>query len=156
MGKKQLPEDFKEFIQCLNLNNVKYLLVGGWAVGLHGHPRATKDIDFLIFIDDTNLERLKYALNDFKAPPVDIDYLKEKGNIIRFGVSPIKIDIINEASGIDIKDCYSRRESIIVENIEIPLISKEDLIINKKSTGRLSDMADVEKLEYSKGKDKPK
>ena len=86
MAKQQLPEDFKEFIQCLNLNNVKYLLVGGWAVGLYGHPRATKDI--------------------------------------------------------------------VIENIKIPLISKEDLIMNKKSTGRLSDMADVEKLEYDKDKKK--
>ena len=147
MEKRQLPEDFKEFIQCLNSNNVKYLLVGGWAVGLYGHPRATKDIDFLIFKDKSNLEKLEKALNDFGAPPVDIDYLSEKGNIIRIGVPPIGIDIINDASGIDIKGCYPRKVTIMVENIEISLISKEDLIINKKSAGRLSDLADVEKLE---------
>jgi len=152
MEKKQLPEDFKDFIQCLNSSNVKYLLIGGWAVGLHGHPRATKDIDFLIFIDNTNLENLKKALIDFGAPPIDIDYLREKGNVIRFGVSPIQIDIINEADGIDIEDCYSRREIITVENIEIPVISKTDLIKNKKSTGRQADIADVEKLEYKKNK----
>jgi len=148
MEKQQLPEDFKDFIQCLNLNNVKYLLIGGWAVGLHGHPRATKDIDFLISIDNTNLENLKKAFNDFGAPPIDIDYLHEKGNVIRFGVAPIQIDIINEADGIDIEECYSRKEIITVENIEIPLISKTDLIKNKKSTGRQADIADVEKLEY--------
>ena len=150
MEKQQLPEDFKEFIQCLNSNNVKYLLIGGWAVGLYGHPRATKDIDFFIFMEKSNLEKLKAALNEFGAPPVDIDYLSEKGNIIRFGVPPIGIDIINDVDGIDFKDCYSRKETITVENIEITLISKEDLIINKKSTGRLSDLADVEKLERSK------
>jgi len=147
MERQQLPEDFKEFIQCLNSNNVEYLLVGGWAVGLYGHPRATKDIDFFIFIDKSNLENLEKALNDFGAPSVDINYLSEKGNIIRFGVPPIGIDIINDADGIDFKDCYSRKETIMVEDIEIALISKEDLIINKKSTGRLSDLADVEKLE---------
>jgi hypothetical protein len=146
MEKLQLPEDFKEFIQCLNSNNVKYLLIGGWAVGLHGHPRATKDIDFLIFIDNTNLENLEKAFNSFGAPPVDIDYLRKKGNVIRIGVTPIQIDIINEADGINIEDCYSRREIIIAEDIEIPLISKADLIANKKSTGRQADMADVEKL----------
>jgi len=146
MERQQLPEDFKEFVQCLNSNNVKYLLVGGWAVGLHGHPRATKDIDFLILLDNTNLENLEKAFSSFGAPPVDIDYLSEKGHVIRFGVSPIQIDIINEADGIDFEDCYSRKEIIMVENIEIPLISKADLIKNKKSTGRLSDMADVEKL----------
>ena len=147
MEKQQLPEDFKEFIQCLNSNNVKYLLIGGWAVGLYGHPRATKDIDFLICVDNTNLDNLKKALNSFGAPPVDINYLREKGNVIRLGVSPIQIDIINEADGINFDDCYSRKEKIIVENIEIPLISKADLIINKKSTGRQADLADVEKLE---------
>jgi len=150
MERKQLPEDFKDFIQYLNSNNVKYLLIGGWAVGLHGHPRATKDIDFLIFIDNTNLENLKKALIDFGAPPIDIDYLREKGNVIRFGVSPIQIDIINEADGIDIEDCYSRREIITVEDIEISLISKTDLINNKNSTGRQADIADVEKLVKNK------
>jgi hypothetical protein len=147
MEKQQLPEDFKEFIQCLNLNNVKYLLIGGWAVGLHGHPRATKDIDFLIFNDDDNLKNLEKAFSSFGAPPLDIDYLRKKGNVIRFGVSPIQIDIINDADGIDIEDCYLRKQIIVVENIEIPLISKTDLIKNKKSTGRQADLADIEKLE---------
>ena len=150
MEKQQLPEDFKDFIRCLNSNNVKYLLIGGWAVGLHGHPRATKAIDFLVLIDNTNLGNLEKAFNDFGVPPVNIDYLSEKGNVIRFGVSPIQIDIINEADGIDIEDCYSRKEKIFVEDIEISLISKTDLIKNKKSTGRQADLADVEKLEYNK------
>jgi len=148
MERKQLPEDFKDFIQCLNKNKVKYLLVGGWAVGLYGHPRATKDIDFFIFIDDLNLKNIEKALAEFGAPPIDIEYLRIKGNVVRFGNSPIKIDIINEASGINIEDCYSRRKIISVENIEIPVISKADLIINKKSTGRQSDLGDAEKLEY--------
>ena len=67
MGSKLLPEDFKEFIGFLNVNNVKYLLVGGWAVGLYGHPRATKDIDFLISVDDDNLKKLKKAFYEFGA-----------------------------------------------------------------------------------------
>ena len=152
MEKQQLPEDFKEFIQCLNSNNVKYLLIGGWAVGLHGHPRATKDIDFLIFIDDANLVNIEKAFNDFGAPPVDINYLREKGNVIRFGVSPIQIDILTEADGINVEDCYSRKEIIIVDSIEIPVISKSDLIQNKGSTGRLADISDIEKLGYGTGK----
>jgi hypothetical protein len=104
MERKQLPEDFKDFIRCLNSNKVKYLLVGGWAVGLHGHPRSTNDIDFFIFIDDENINNLKKALDDFDAPNLDIDYLRMKGNIIRFGVSPIQIDILSEISGMDIEN----------------------------------------------------
>ena len=100
---KQLPEEFKEFIQCLNSSKVKYLLIGGWAVGLHGHPRLTKDIDFLILIDSIHLNLLKKALIMFNAPPVDIECLRKKDNVIRFGVSPIQIDIIGEAEGIILK-----------------------------------------------------
>jgi len=71
MGKKQLPEEFKEFVQYLNKNKIKYLLVGGWAVGIYGHPRATKDIDFLFSNDEKNLKRIKKALDEFGSPPVD-------------------------------------------------------------------------------------
>jgi hypothetical protein len=150
MEERQLPEDFKDFVQCLNSNRVRYLLLGGWAVGIHGHPRLTKDIDFLVSINNDNLENLKKAINDFGTPDNDVNYLKEKGNIIRYGVSPIAIDILNDADGIDFEDCYSRKEIITVENIEISVISKSDLIINKISSGREQDLADVKKLEHNK------
>jgi len=123
------------------------LNICGWAVGLYGHPRATKDIDFLIFIDDDNLKNIEKAFIEFGAPPIEIEYLRTKGNVIRFGNSPIKIDIINKADGIDIENCYQRRNIITVEDLNIPVISKADLIINKKSSGRQSDLGDVEKLE---------
>jgi len=149
LGKYKLPEDFKEFIQCLNANNVKYLLVGGWAVGIYGNPRATKDIDFLISKDNKNLYNLDKALAEFGAPPLDINELSVKGNGVRFGQSPLMVEIINDASGIDIENCYARREIISVDSFEISVISKKDLIINKKAAGRLRDLADVEILESS-------
>ena len=65
MGRRPLPEDFKDFIRFLNSNEVEYLLVGGWAVGCYGNPRATKDIDFLIAVDDENLKRLEKTFNEF-------------------------------------------------------------------------------------------
>jgi len=147
MAKRQLPEEFKEFIQCLNSNNVRYLLVGGWAVGIYGHPRATKDIDFLFSIDQQNLNKLSEALLAFGAPPIDLESFKEKGYVIRIGSSPIQIDIINDADGIDMDDCYNRKQTINVDGITVNIISKEDLIKNKKASGRNSDIADVEKLE---------
>ena len=147
MAKRQLPDDFKEFIQCLNSNDVRYLLVGGWAVGIYGHPRATKDIDFLISIDSENLGKLQRALLDFGAPPVDIERFKEKGYVIRIGSSPVQIDIINEADGIDISDCFPRKETVNVEGIDIFLISRDDLLKNKLASGRSMDIADAEKLE---------
>ena len=149
MAKRQLPDDFKEFIQCLNSNDVQYLLVGGWAVGIYGHPRATKDIDFLISIDQKNLKKLQSALLSFGAPPVDLEKFKEKGNVIRIGSSPMQIDIINNADGINIDDCCQRKEIINVDGINIHLISRNDLIKNKKASGRSMDIADAEKLEKS-------
>jgi hypothetical protein len=147
MGKRQLPDEFKEFIQCLNSNNVQYLLVGGWAVGIYCHPRATKDIDFLLSIDHKNLKKLQKALLAFGAPPVNLEGFKEKGYVIRIGSSPMQIDIINEAAGINFDDCYLRKEIINVDGIDIYLISRNDLIKNKNTSGRSMDIADAEKLE---------
>ena len=146
MDQRQLPDDFKDFIRCLNSNDVRYLLVGGWAVGVYGNPRATKDIDFLVANDSANLAKLQNALSAFGSPPVNMKLFKEKGHVIRMGSSPIQIDIINKADGIDMDECYSRREIIKVEDIDVFVISKDDLIKNKSASGRSMDIADVEKL----------
>ena len=147
MVPKQLPEDFKDFIQFLNEYNVRYLLLGGWAVGIYGNPRATKDIDFLIAIDDENIDNLQQALYSFGAPTVKNSVFQEVGNVFRLGSSPIQIDVINDADGIDFKGCYENRNIITVDDLEISIISKDDLIKNKKASGRHRDLADVEFLE---------
>jgi hypothetical protein len=147
MEKMQLPADFKEFIQYLNEFDVHYLLVGGWAVGIYGNPRATKDIDFLISTDDENINKLQKALFKFGAPTVDNAVFQERGNVFRLGRSPIQIDLINEASGINFKDCYTNRKVLSVQDITISIISKEDLIKNKKASGRHRDLADIESME---------
>ena len=147
MVKKQLPVDFKEFIQFLNKNEVKYLLLGGWAVGIYGKPRTTKDIDFLVSKDTNNLKKLQKALDDFGSPPINLNRFQEDGFVIRIGSSPILIDVINKASGIDFDDCYKRRKIVCIEDIDVSVISLEDLIINKKSSGRDQDTVDAKKLE---------
>jgi len=152
MAKKQLPDDFKEFIQCLNSNNVRYLLVGGWAIGIYGHPRATKDIDFLISIENDNLEKLKKAFIEFGAPPINVEHFREKGYVVRIGSSPIQIDIINEADGIDIDTCYEKKEIIKLDDFEINVISRDDLIKNKRASGRNIDLADAINLEKQRDK----
>jgi len=129
MVKKQLPVDFKEFIQFLNKNEVKYLLLGGWAVGIYGKPRTTKDIDFLVSKDTNNLKKLQKALDDFGSPPINLNRFQEDGFVIRIGSSPILIDVINKASGIDFDDCYKRRKIVCIEDIDVSVISLEDLII---------------------------
>ena len=109
MDRRQLPEDFKDFLSFLNSNDVQYLLLGDWAVAIYGYLRATKDIDFLISTDDKNLAKLKKALYEFGAPTIDMKHFKKLGNVFRMGRSPVQIDIINQASGIEFEECYSRR-----------------------------------------------
>ena len=106
MGKRQLPEDFKEFLSLLNKNKVKYLLLGGWAVGIYAAPRATADMDVFISVEDENLEKLLIALYEFGAISVPKEHFKEPGRIFRMGRSPIRIEIINQASGINFNNCY--------------------------------------------------
>ncbi|MCK5785733.1 MAG: nucleotidyltransferase [Candidatus Sabulitectum sp.] len=147
MGLRQLPEDFKEFIQFLNDHDVHYLLLGGWAVGLYGNPRATGDIDFLIATDDNNIEKLQQALLAFGAPTVANEVFQEKGNVFRMGRSPVQIDIINDADGISFSTCYERRNIIEIDDISISVISRNDLIVNKMASGRHRDLADVVSME---------
>jgi len=149
MEKRQLPEEFKDFIRCLNKNKVKYLLVGGWAVGVYGHPRATKDIDFLLANDQNNIEKIKMALLEFGAPPIDLECFKETGYVVRMGSSPTQIDMINKANGIDINDCFKRKVVMDIEDLKVNVISKNDLIKNKLESGRLNDLADADKLRKS-------
>jgi predicted nucleotidyltransferase len=146
MAQKPLPEDFRDFIESLNSNKVEYILIGGWAVGLHGNPRTTKDIDFLVESSTRNLKRLQKALYKFGAPPVDENHFKTPGNVYRMGRHPMQIDVLSYAIGIDTTKSLKKAETIIVDKISIRVISLDDLIESKKATGRLQDMADVEKL----------
>ena len=150
MAKKQLPQDFIDFINLLNLNNVKYLLLGGWSVGFYGNPRATKDIDFFVSTNNINLKKLEKVFLDFNSPPVNIEILKENKGYISFGNPPHRIEVISNADGIIFDDCYSRKNIVEIDGININIISKDDLIKNKKSTNRLIDAADAEVLENIK------
>jgi predicted nucleotidyltransferase len=127
---------------------VEYLLIGGWAVSIYGNPRLTKDIDFLISSNDENIDKLKMALEDFGAPPIDIKgFKKDKDSFIRMGVSPIQIDVLKEASGIIMEECYKRKYIVNIDAININIISINDLIINKRAAGRDQDIADANILE---------
>jgi predicted nucleotidyltransferase len=146
MAQKQLPDDFKDFLDSLNRNKVKYLLLGGWAVGIYGAPRATADLDVFIAVDDKNVAKLQAALYEFGAPTVPKEHFKEIGRVFRMGRSPIRIEIINQASGIDFKSCYARRQTITVDGTPITLISQNDLVTNKAASGRDKDRADLKNL----------
>ena len=144
-----LNKDFKEFIELLDSNNVKYLVVGGYALAIHGHPRYTKDIDIWVLIDPANAKNIIRALDDFGFAELDLnenDFLTP-GNVIQLGYPPNRIDILTQATGVDFQECFSRKMQIEIDRININFIDVDNLIKNKKATGRLQDLADIEKLQ---------
>ena len=147
MDQRQLPEDFKEFLKLLNSNKVQYLLIGGWAVGFYGYSRFTADMDIFIGISEENISSMKLALHEFGVPEFDRSMLTIKGNVFRIGRAPLRIEVINEISGVDFDDAFSNKEFIELEDqLRIPIISVEDLFKNKSSTCRAKDKADLEEL----------
>jgi hypothetical protein len=148
--------DYKEMLQCLLEEEVKFLLVGAYALAAHGFPRATKDIDFFVWATPDNSANLMKALARFGAPLDGItaaDFSSE-GVVFQIGNSPRRIDIITNISGVKFEHAYVNRAIIFLEGLEVPVISVADLIANKRASGRLQDLADVEKLESSAAREK--
>ncbi|MGK0618088.1 nucleotidyltransferase [Meiothermus cerbereus] len=144
-----LTPDFREFLRFLNENRVRYLLVGGYAVGLHGYPRYTKDLDIWVEASQENAERVIKAIEDFGFASLELtpqDFL-EPGVFIQIGYPPVRIDLLTQPSGVVFAECYENREQIEVDGLTIPVIGLEDLRKNKKASGRSQDLADLEKLE---------
>lgn len=144
---RQLPDDFRDFLNILNEKQVEYLIVGGWALGVHGYVRATGDMDIWIGTEEENLDRLVLAMEEFGVPQgISKDFFRKKGNAFRMGSPPMRIEIITEASGIHFPECYTRQIKIEAEGVTIPFLAYEDLVRNKRSSGRLKDLADLEGL----------
>jgi len=148
MEKIELHQDFKDFLRLLNSNTVEYLLVGGYAVGYHGYPRATGDMDIWIAISETNARKTAKVLSDFGMPKeaVSKGLFLERDKVIRLGVPPVRIGVITGASGVDFVECYSRREVIDIDGIPVSFISLKDLKANKRAVGRHKDLEDLEHL----------
>ena len=144
-----LSPDFREFAASLNAHEVRYLVVGGYAVAFHGHPRYTKDLDIWIDREPHNADRLLLALADFGFGSVGLtaqDFL-EPGQVVQLGYPPNRIDLITRLEGVDFAACYPRRETLEVEGVLVAFIDLEHLKQNKRAIGRYQDLADLEKLE---------
>jgi len=143
-----LPNDFKEFLKLLNARGVEYLLIGGYAVGHYGYPRYTADMDIWIAAHSATAERMVAAMRDFgfDLPTLTPDLFLQERNIVRMGVAPMRIEITNAIDGVEFAPCYARRVVEVIDDVPIPLISLEDLKANKRASGRLKDLADLENL----------
>jgi len=135
-------------LRLLNSHGVKYLVVGGYAVGYYGYPRATGDMDIWIAVSEVNAEKTAQALRDFGMPEKEAikDLFIDKDKIIRMGVPPVRIEVITGATGVNFDECYSRREVIDIDDIPVNFISLEDLKTNKQACGRFKDMEDLKHL----------
>ena len=143
-----LNADFREFIKSLNENEVKYLVVGGYAVAHYGYPRYTKDLDFWVWAEKGNSERIIQSIKDFGFESLQLvpqDFLNPD-NIIQLGYPPNRIDLITYLSGVDFNSCFDKRQMVNIDGLNVNFISIEDLLENKKKTGRHQDLADIEKL----------
>ena len=143
-----LSRDFKEFIESLNASNVRYLVVGGYAVALHGYVRYTKDLDVWIEPKLQNANNVLSALTAFGFGSLDItaDDFLEEGNIIQLGYPPNRIDLITSLKGLMFENCYPERVQVEIQGVLIDFIDIENLKTNKKATGRPQDLADLENL----------
>jgi hypothetical protein len=149
IGLTMLTPDFKEFIQSLNDNDVRYLVVGGYAVALHGHPRYTRDIDIWVDLNRDNAERLIRAIKQFGFESLGLkaeDFL-EADQIIQLGYPPSRIDLITSLPGVDFNMCFQVRVEVVMDDVKVNFIDLENLRKNKRSSGRLQDLADLENLE---------
>jgi hypothetical protein len=142
-------QDFKEFVELLIKHNASYLIVGGYAVGMHGHPRYTGDLD--IWLDPTvaNAEKIVRCVNEFGFSSFNLqteDFTKE-GNVIQLGYPPLRIDLLTEIDGVSFDECYQNRKEVVIEDIMVNFIGYHDLLKNKKVTGRLKDLDDIDNLQ---------
>jgi len=144
----RLTQDFKEFLRLLQSHGVRYLLVGGYAVGFHGYPRPTGDLDIWVAIEPENADRIVAALREFgfDNPEVTRDLFLQPQKVVRMGNVPFRIEIITSISGVSFDECYAQRILGIIDGEEIVLIDRANLKKNKRASGRLKDLADLEQL----------
>ena len=143
-----LNPDFKEFIQSLNDNNVRYLVIGGYAVALHGYPRYTKDIDIWLEMSPGNAENVVNALKQFGFGTLNLqpDDFLAPDQVVQLGYPPNRIDLITTPDGVDFATCYDARVVITMDGLAINFIDLENLKRNKRASGRFQDLADLENL----------
>ena len=143
-----LNKDFREFIESLNANGVKYLIVGGYAVGLHGYPRYTKDLDIWLMISEENAEKIVNALQQFGMGGIGLtmaDFLNPD-SFIQIGYPPNRIDMVMGCDGVEFESCYNSKLEYISDGLKMNFIDLKNLRINKQASGRPQDLADYDNL----------
>jgi predicted nucleotidyltransferase len=146
-------DDFRDFIRALNDNQVEYILVGGYAVILHGYRRVTGDMDVWVNRTKENYLKLTRAFGDFGLPLFDMtesNFLNlDEADVFSFGRPPVGIDILTNLKGVDFKEAYALSQIFIDGDLEVRYLHLNNLIAAKKAAGRHKDLDDIEKLTAS-------
>lgn len=144
----ELNRDFQEFLRSFVTHDVRFLIVGGYALAAHGHPRYTKDLDVWVWADPSNSPRIVDALTDFGFGDLGLSAsdFEQPGVVVQLGREPQRIDILTFATGLEFPEAYDRRMLVPLGGIEVPFVSLDDLRANKRAAGRLRDLADLEDL----------
>jgi hypothetical protein len=152
-----MNEDFLDLLSALSAAEARFLVVGGYAVGVHGRPRATKDLDVWVEASEENASKVIAALRAFGAPLGDLTErdLATPGTGFKMGEPPARIDILTQIEGVRFEQAWPRRIEASFGPVRCPVIGRDDLLANKRAAARAQDLADVaalERLERAKGK----
>ena len=144
----KLVKDFEEFIELLNKNEVKYLVVGGYAFAIHAYPKFTNDIDFFVLSKKSNIDKIISVLKEFgfDISRIGADDLLKKDKVVQLGEPPYRIDLLTSIDGVDFEDAWQQKVCGRYGEQVLYFISKEDLIRNKKASGRKKDLDDLNEL----------
>jgi len=144
----ELDKDFNEFVELFLEHNVRFLIVGGYALAAHGLPRATGDLDAWVWVNPENAQNIMRALNAFGFQNLSLtesDFSKED-SIIQLGYPPFRIDILTSIDGVVFDQAWEKKIVVELNGMNVPFIGRDDLITNKKASGRPQDIADVSRL----------
>ncbi|HEY1869581.1 MAG TPA: nucleotidyltransferase [Chitinophagaceae bacterium] len=141
-------QDFKEFIELLIKNKAEYLIVGGYAVSIHGHPRYTGDLDIWLNPIPQNAELILKTVNEFgfSSFKLTLEDFTKPGNVIQLGHPPLRIDLLTEIDGVTFKECFNNRKEVTIDGLQVNFIGYDDLLKNKKESGRHRDIDDIDNL----------
>lgn len=144
----KLNRDFRELLESFAARDVRYLIVGGWAVAAHGHPRYTKDLDIWIWMEEANGEATVAALDDFGFGGLGLTStdFTTPDSVIQLGYPPNRVDLLTSPSGVVFEQCWQDRVDLELDGIVVPFIGVDGLIANKSAAGRAQDLADIESL----------
>ena len=144
----KLDKDFNEFVELFVGNDVRFLIVGGYALAAHGCPRATDDFDAWVWTNSENAEKIVKCLSEFGFGSLNLttDDFTTLDRVVQLGFPPYRIDIITSISGVEFDSAWENRLIVDVDGMQVPFIGRDDLLANKIATGRPKDLLDVERL----------